>query len=291
MTSLTLSRRTVLLGAAAGIGAVTLAACSSPDITRSAVSAPSAAGILPSPHVHAIARDPGDGKVYLATHHGLFRYESTGPVPVGAVIDLMGFTIAGPGRFYASGHPGPGVDLPQPVGLIESTDSGATWQVRSRAGISDFHTLTASTAGVLGFDGALLASRDAQTWTKQQIPAEPRSLAAAPDGSRVLATTAGGVLTSSDHGASWSPLPKAPLLLLTAWADAATVVGVTPDGGLHVSHDRAGTWTASLANIGSGSQALSATSGGGAREILVVAQHGFYRSNDWGATMTPLASL
>jgi hypothetical protein len=45
---------------------------------------------LPSPHVHGVAVNPGDGRVYLATHHGLFRYDDTGPTRVGPVIDLMG---------------------------------------------------------------------------------------------------------------------------------------------------------------------------------------------------------
>ncbi len=281
-----LSRRTLLTGAA-GISALTLAACSRSDISIG--SGPtSRAGGLPSAHVHAIARDPGDGKIYLATHDGLFRYDVAGPVRVGPVIDLMGFTIAGPGRFYASGHPGPGVGLPQPLGLIESTDAGRTWQLRSRSGRSDFHALTASAAGVVGFDGTLLTSPDAQTWTTHQIPAAPRSLTAAPDGSRLLATTQTGVLTSTDHGASWALLPASPLLLLTAWADDNTVVGVTSDGELHVSHDRGGTWNAAPGKVPPRCQALSATSRGGAREVLLVGQEDIYRSDDWGATISRL---
>ena len=56
----------------------------------------------------------------------------------------MGFTVAGPGHYYASGHPGTATDLPQPVGLIESRDGGRTWAVLSRGGQSDFHALTTS---------------------------------------------------------------------------------------------------------------------------------------------------
>ena len=78
---------------------------------------------LPSPHVHGVAINPGDDLVYLATHDGLFRYDDTGPTRIGPVIDLMGFTVAGPNHFYASGHPGEGSDLPNPVGLITSTDA------------------------------------------------------------------------------------------------------------------------------------------------------------------------
>jgi len=34
--------------------------------------------------------------------------------------------VAEPDHFYASGHPGEGADLPDPVGLIEATDAGRT---------------------------------------------------------------------------------------------------------------------------------------------------------------------
>lgn len=55
----------------------------------------------------------------------------------------MGFSVAGPDHFYASGHPGQGIDLPNPVGLIESRDGGMTWAPLSRQGDSDFYALTA----------------------------------------------------------------------------------------------------------------------------------------------------
>ena len=123
---------------------------------------------LPSPHVHGVAVNPGDDRVYLATHHGLFRYDDTGPSRVGPVIDLMGFTIAGPDRFYASGHPGEGTDLPNPVGLLESRDAGLTWSQLSRQGQSDFHALAATSSGVVGSDGTLRASPDGRQWRDLQ---------------------------------------------------------------------------------------------------------------------------
>src|SRR5450756_1242855 len=68
---------------------------------------------------------------------------------------LDGFSVAGPGHFYASGHPGDGVDLPAPVGLMETRDAGKTWSVRSLGGESDFHALTSSSKGMLGYGGVL----------------------------------------------------------------------------------------------------------------------------------------
>src|SRR5664279_2813432 len=134
---------------------------------------------------------------------------------------------------------------------MESLDAGKTWSVLSRGGESDFHALTSSSRGVLGYDGALRASTDGKTWTQPAIAAEPRSLAAAPDGSRILATTGKGVLLSTDQGATWTPLPGAPQLLLAAWADKTTATGVTTTGHLAVSTDAGATWTTGTAKVDS----------------------------------------
>ena len=107
---------------------------------------------LPAAHVHAIARDPGSGELLVAAHDGLYVYDGATPKRVGPVIDLMGFTVAGPDHYYASGHPGTATDMPQPVGLIESRDGGRAWAVLSRGGQSDFHALTTSGRTVVGFD-------------------------------------------------------------------------------------------------------------------------------------------
>jgi photosystem II stability/assembly factor-like uncharacterized protein len=247
-------------------------------------------GGLPGEHVHGVARDPGDGTVYLATHEGLFRYDKGAPVRVGPVVDWMGFSIAGPGHFYTSGHPGDGVDLPAPVGLMESTDAGKTWSVRSLGGKSDFHALASSSKGVLAYDGTLRSTADGETWTKLAISAEPTSLAAAPDGSRILATTASSVLLSSDQGATWAPLPAAPPLLLAAWADKTTATGVTTTGHLAVTTNAGATWTTGTARVDS-AQAISASrANGGTLGVLLVTDSGVQRSIDSGASFSPLVT-
>jgi photosystem II stability/assembly factor-like uncharacterized protein len=227
---------------------------------------------LPSSHVHAVAVNPADNRVYLATHDGLFRYDPSGPRRVGPVIDLMGFTVAGPNHFFASGHPGPGTDLPQPVGLIESTDGGRTWTPLSRLGQSDFHAMTAAGAGVVGYDGTLRASTDGRTWTTLQPPVQPFALAASPDGRTLVATSESGPVRSTDRGDTWARLQRAPLLQYVAWAGADTVVGVTPDGTVAVSTDRASTWT-STARTGGPPQAVGAHLSRGTLRVLVVTAH------------------
>jgi len=250
-----------------------------------------AAGSLPGEHVHGISRDPGSGKVNLATHEGLFVSQTDGSwQQVGPGVDLMSFAVTGPGTFYASGHPAEGVDLPAPVGLIKSTDAGRTWTVMSLGGQSDFHALAASTKGVMGFDGALKVTADGKSWMQGGLTSEPRCLSSSSDGSHVLATTNQGLLSSTDGGGTWAPVVSAPPLFLTAWADAKTVVGVTTAGNLATSADAGRTWRTDLASVSNG-QAISASRDkAGQLEILVVSDTTVMRSNDGGATLAKLTS-
>ena len=250
-----------------------------------------AAGTLPGEHVHGISRDPGSGKVNLATHEGLFVLQPDASwKQVGPTVDLMSFSISGPGTFYASGHPAEAVDLPAPVGLIKSTDAGSTWSVQSLGGESDFHALTASSSGVMGFDGVLRVTADGKSWSQGGLSGEPRALASAPDGSKVLATTDNGLLSSTDGGKTWAPLASAPALILTAWADSKTIVGVTTQGSLVASADAGQTWKTDLAKVTSG-QAISASRDkAGVMEILLATDQGVLQSRDGGATLSELKS-
>jgi len=270
------------------VAMLALAGCGQGSQAKPVTSAP---GALPSTHVHGISRDPGSGKVNLATHTGLFVMQPDASWQrVGPEVDLMGFAVSGPGTFYASGHPAVGVDMPQPVGLIKSTDAGATWTVLSRGGESDFHALTASSKGVMGFDTVLRATPDGKTWSQGGLTAQPRSLAAAPDGSQVLATTEQGLLSSPDGGATWAKVPQAPLLLLTAWADSKTVVGVTPEGGLALSTDAARTWVPAPGKAPKATAVSASRDKAGLLEILVVTDTSVLQSRDNGATFTDLKS-
>lgn len=273
-----------------GLGLVaTLALSACGQGTTSEPSSPAAAG-LPSEHVHGVSRDPGSGKVNLATHTGLFVLQPDASWErVGPEVDLMGFAISA-GTFYASGHPGAGVDLPVPVGLIKSTDAGRTWTSLSRGGESDFHALTASSTGVMGFDGALRMTPDGKTWAQGTLPGEPSALAAAPDGSQVLATTNQGVLSSTDEGRTWVPVASAPPLFLASWADPKTVVGVTTEGGIAVSEDAGSSWTIGAAKLTSAQAVCAGRDKAGILEILVVTDTGLLQSLDSGATLTDLKS-
>lgn len=240
----------------------------SPSTSATPVSPNAAAVRLPSAHVHAIARDPGSGTLLAAAHDGLYVYEGATPERVGPVIDLMGFTVAGPGHYYASGHPGTATDLPQPVGLIESRDGGKSWTVVSRGGASDFHALTTTTEAVIGFDGVLRTTADGRTWTAGDLAAQPRTLAGSGKGSVVLATTEAGLMRSTNSGATWQEVDQAPWLLMASFGEGDAVVGLTPDGQVHTSADAGRTWRATEL-LAPHAQALHASGQGDDLEVLV----------------------
>lgn len=276
-------RRRALL-ATSVVAAVSLTSAACTDSSGEAHEAAEHADDPAFGHIHGVALDPDGDRVLLATHEGLFEVGEDGDTThIGPDIDLMGFAVRGPGRFVASGHPGPDVDLPQPIGLIESTDGGHTWQVLSRQGRSDFHALTVGEAGVLGYDGSLVRSADSQEWEELTIPAQPATLAASPNGRSVLATTQQGLLESPDGGTTWSPVDGAPLLQVLDWADAFTVVGVDPSGQVWTSADAAATWREGP-RLGAAPQAITATLQRGSWRILVATTAALLESVDGGRT-------
>ncbi|WP_334139080.1 MULTISPECIES: F510_1955 family glycosylhydrolase [Actinomycetes] len=301
---ITTTRRRVLVAGGVLVTTTILAACgvtTTPTGNTTSIATPTVAGggsastasaanqpPVAITHIHAVARDPKTGDLLLATHEGLFRHANGELLQNGPVIDLMGFTVAPDGTYYASGHPGAGVDLPQPVGLITSTDSGRTWRVSSRGGESDFHALTSSPTSVVGFDGTLRSTTDGETWSTRTIPAAPRTLAASPQTGALLATTETGLLHSTDDGRSWKGLTPPATALLAAWADEQTIVIATANGQIATSNDTGATWTLQPKRIGA-PQALFAQRGtDGQIETILVADGAVLRTVDGGATVEKL---
>ncbi|MGL3807728.1 F510_1955 family glycosylhydrolase [Paeniglutamicibacter sp. R2-26] len=273
-------------------GSVALAGCASATVepgpaTRSAAGAPPQASTgaaaqridgYPSAHVHAIA-DTGDGQVLLATHDGLYDVSADPARRIGPVVDWMGFTLGKDG-YYASGHPGPGTDLQNPVGLMRSTDEGRTWEGLSRSGVSDFHAMTASKNAVIGFDTALRSTADGTTWKDLDPRILPATLAADARGTLVLAATEQGVWRSADDGATFSePDPGAPVLQYLAVA-GGKAVGITPDGVAWTSRDGGATWARGARVQGTASAVAMSQDGS---RIWVASSLGVEHSDDGAA--------
>lgn len=240
----------------------------------------------PTGHIHGLAVDPGTQELLLATHDGLFNLSADPIEKISPTIDLMGFALADAGNYYASGHPGPGVDLPNPVGLIQSEDGGETWEPLSRQGESDFHAMAATSEGIVGFDGELRITTDLENWSTAKTPLRPVSLAATPSGPVVLGATEQGVQRSVDGGDTWSLVPDPPLLQFLAFADEDTAVGVAPDGTVQLSDDAGVTWE-KTGKAGAEPAAVAAdATEEGVLKIWVATANGIEYSEDGGKTFT-----
>ena len=280
--------RPVAQTVALAVGTLVLASCSSAGPQAASTEHPAGEHSYPAGHIHGMSVDPATNRVLLATHDGLYDVSASPALKIGPNIDLMGFTTAGNGAFYASGHPGPGSGLPNPVGLIRSTDQGRTWEPVSRQGESDFHALAATQSRLVGYDGELLASADGKAWEAVEQGFGPYNLAGTPRGSVVLATTEEGLRRSSDQGVTWSTVPDAPLLLLTALSEESAA-GIAPDGRVYTSSDSGVTWQEQGSVPGQpaaiATQALDST-----QRIWVATEEGVQVSNDSGQTFTEMKS-
>lgn len=133
----------------------------------------------PLDHVHAAVHV--DGRLLVGTHTGVVDVDpSSGQVSQRGASQDDFMSLAGSADLLvASGHPGAGSTLPDPVGLIRSTDGGEIWEAVSLTGELDFHALAVDGARVAGVSttGEVLYSGDSGlSWT-QVAASEPGALA------------------------------------------------------------------------------------------------------------------
>ena len=196
-------------------------------------------------HVHGLGINPADGKLYAAAHSGLFRIDGRNDAVriADRYQDTMAFTVAGPDRFLASGHP----DLREAdegaplLGLIESTDAGESWKSLSLRGESDFHSLALVDDEIIGYDSVgtrIMVTADGIEWeTRSEIPL--RDLSVNPDNSTQMAAldVDGQLLRSVDGGRTWTDDLAAPRAgAVVRWGSAGIWIGGA-DGVLHHETD------------------------------------------------------
>ncbi len=208
-------------------------------------------------HAHGLAFSPDGKTLVVPAHVGLALYRdgrwSRAPGPAH---DYMGFSAAR-AAIYSSGHPAPGSPLRNPLGLVKSTDGGATWQQLALSGEADFHVMAAGARSnaVYVFNHApnsrmaqpgLYHTRDdGKSWVRGDasgVDSQILAIAAHPGDAATVAlgTLRGGAMLSRDGGKSFRPLggeePVTALLfendgnaLLYAEAGAAALIRRTLD--------------------------------------------------------------
>jgi hypothetical protein len=212
-------RKTFTVLCAAGILALTACSSSGPVSSLSELS-----------HIHNMVVE-GD-QVYVGSHEGLYAETLDGQWSrVSGEFDVMALAEVN-GTLLASGHPGKGFDLPEPIGLISSLDGGQTWSPTSLTGDVDFHLLEASGDTVIGVAanyGVLVKSSDAGvTWATLDVPALT-DLAIDPENQNsVWLATDQGLQRSSDGGSTYTLHTTSVSAVLLDWSESG-LYGATAD--------------------------------------------------------------
>ena len=233
-------------------------------------------------HVHGLGVNLADGRLYVASHLGVFKQTSDGFERIAdRYQDTMAFTVTGPDRFLASGHPDLREDKPPHLGLIKSTDAARTWSSVSMEGEADFHALEPAGDLLYGYDsnnGVLKVTRNLRTWqdiahgTFVDVAVDPV------DPARVLVTDSRGRLLELSRDTTPVRVPG-PRLVLLDWPSRALLVGLAQDGTLYRSADAGASWDR-VSSLGSVPQALHVTG----RVWHVATENGLFASNDAGVT-------
>lgn len=173
-------------------------------------------------HVHGLGYSTDGKRVILAAHDGLKMYEGGNWKNVeDEKNDYMGFSAVDNG-FYSSGHPAPGSDKKNPLGIVKSTDEGKTLQTLDLYGQIDFHMMAVGykshTIYVINPEsnermkatGLYYSTDDTKTWTKSAmngINEEPTTLTVHPSNEAIVAIgTQTGVYLSKDFGQNFEKI-------------------------------------------------------------------------------------
>jgi len=236
-------------------------------------------------HIHGLGEV--DGRLYVATHDGLFA-AGAGQTSVRRVgddrKDLMGFAVAGDGRFVASGHPDRRDGLPPLVGVIDSVDRGRSWRPVALTGEADLHVLRVAGGRVYAVDSAqsrvLVSDDGGRRWTSRG-PAPPTlDLAVDPqDPDHVVAAGEAGLLESDTAARRWRRLADTPTGLL-AWPRGGGLTLIDGGGDVHAADAGLRRWR----RVGSLGGQPVATAVTGAAILAATADNRVLRSTDAGRT-------
>jgi len=241
-------------------------------------------------HIHDLVLD-GEGQLLVASHTGLYRIDAVDrAVLVGTEQhDLMAMTSNTDGALLAGGHP----DLrlgsyrvegsPPFLGLVQSGDSGESWDVVGLLGDVDFHALVSLNGTTFGAASSRVWRLDpGGTWVELgELGA--RDLAIDPGAAeRQLGPDYnGGVWFSNDGAASWNKLDNVPSLVEVEWIGPETIFGIDAGGTVWTAAQPAGPW-AEFADGPSGAETFYIDPAGS--WWVTVSGGEISRSNDQGAS-------
>jgi DNA-binding beta-propeller fold protein YncE len=225
------------------------------------------------PDIHGVGYSNDGTKIYIPAHDGFRVYEDgSWGIPDLPAHDYMGYTPVDAG-FYSSGHPHPSAGLPNPLGLVKSSDEGKTLTPLALQGEADFHLLGVGYQNHAIYvynehpnsrmeQGLYLSQNDAKEWKKAEakgLQGTPASIAVHPvDAQVVLVGTEQGLYLSDTSGQAFDLItnpskitsvvfePNGNRVLVAGWNQTATMFeidltnnGATRDIALPVKGDDA----------------------------------------------------
>jgi len=166
-------------------------------------------------HIHGIGYAGNMPGISIATHSGIKVYQNGKWFETKTELhDYMGFQATKNG-FFASGHPAPGANLKNPLGLMKSSDGGNTLEKLAFYGESDFHNLAVgyNTEAIYLYNerpnsklqqGFYFSTNNGQDWKNSKLKglsSTIHSFSVHPDQASVVAVSAkDGVYLSTDYG-------------------------------------------------------------------------------------------
>lgn len=194
--------------------------------------------------VYGVEYNQDGSEILVATHEGIQWFETstlTWRPGTGERHDYEAFAPY-EGGFYGSGRPGPGSKLPNPLGLVKSTDGGQTLEMLALSGKVNFHLLASSYGKpiIYGYNpevndalkqvGLYYTQDEGKSWSKcvmKGFQGDPTALAASPDNENSVALGArDGLFLSGDKGNSFVKLlPDMGISALSYDRDGKITVG------------------------------------------------------------------
>lgn len=176
-------------------------------------------GKVSFPDLHGLSYSADGTKLIAAVHDGLREFTNgEWSIPDVEKNDYMGYSPTKNG-FYSSGHPGPGSELKNPLGIVKSTDSGKTIDIVDLHGEVDFHGLSVGyetediyvfapqTNSKMKEQGFYYSDNQGNTWNQMKmtgVSGSPTAIIAHPTKKGVVAIgTDQGLYLSENYGDSF----------------------------------------------------------------------------------------
>ncbi|WOV86504.1 sialidase [Sporosarcina oncorhynchi] len=195
-------------------------------------------------HLHGLGYINGGPQVVISTHEGLYAYDEEGWKEANSEKhDYMGFQAVREG-FFSSGHPEPNSNLKNPLGLVKSTDRGASFDKLAFYGEIDFHYMAVGyeSNAIYALNemptkemtaGLHYSLDEGESWKEASMNGFDSefisNLAAHPTREEMIGIgSQEGLYISQDYGENFAPLNN---------ARKVTFVALTKTGGLYASYE------------------------------------------------------